>query len=130
MSAFELYHKQGIRQYRVTDISRKKDHKIVIRGIRRTDSLQCPVCGSKNVSTKGWKERVFIGVPSGNPTVTSCEIHGGETGVAVVRGGRGTFNNNTLKENSYMDWFIMVDPKDVKGRGNTPEFPYFEILAR
>ena len=72
MSAFELYHKQGIRQYRVTDIARKKDHKIVIKGIRRTDSLRCPICGSKNVSTKGWKERVFIGVPSGN---LKTEIH-------------------------------------------------------
>jgi len=63
MSAFELYYIQGIRQYKATDISREKDYKVVIKGARKTNSLHCPLCGSKDVTTKGWKERAFIGVP-------------------------------------------------------------------
>lgn len=68
------------------------------------------------------KSGINVG-PSGNPTVTSCEIHSGKVGVLVGEGGKGTFNNNTLKENSVLNWFILADQGEVKGWGNTPEIP-------
>lgn len=48
MSAFELYPCQGfINAWPLT--FPKKDYRIIIFGILRTDSLYCPLCALKNI---------------------------------------------------------------------------------
>ncbi|MDO4856959.1 MAG: right-handed parallel beta-helix repeat-containing protein [Thermoguttaceae bacterium] len=63
---------------------------------------------------------------AGNPTVARCKIHGGFLGIGVIEGGKGTYNNNVLYENSFQgqqsNWYL-EDVGDVKGTGNTPEMP-------
>ena len=67
--------------------------------------------------------------PKRNSVEFPCQIYNSKlVGVMVNRGGKGTFNENTVKDNYFMgmeleNWVISDDAGDVKGSGNSPELP-------
>lgn len=71
MSTSLLYHAFGIRGYRYvrTDYF---EGEVVFSIEQGRPTLQCPLCGSRQVIAHGDKPRLIRGVPSGSKLLTCC----------------------------------------------------------
>lgn len=65
MSTSLLYHAFGIRGYRYTRTDYLQGE-IVFTIEQRRPTLQCPLCGSRDVTAHGHVPRLFRGVPIGS----------------------------------------------------------------